>query len=226
MKPDDQSATAVTVVSLSDGDWSIRLAALSRLPADQPIPFDLIPALVGLLAAPESHQRAEVVSVVSRIGAPVVPHLIAVLKDAPPEAAEFRRAAVVALGRLGPIARPSVPLLLEAADDPWLGPCVRSALAAIEPITRRDWPLLFCTLLVVMSFASLALARQPLNGGPEAMVVGVVGLSVAFGIWWTRPKSALGVSVFLVVIAMVMAMTAAGGVTRMFERLSRAMVSP
>src|SRR5207245_2898929 len=111
MSPEEPSLPAVTVADLSEGDWPSRLGALARLPKEGPIPAQLHAALVGLLAAPGSGQRRFVVSLLARIGAPVVPLLLAVLTDGPSDGEDERRAVVVALGRLGPAARASVPAL-------------------------------------------------------------------------------------------------------------------
>jgi HEAT repeat protein len=137
-------------------DDSERAAAFAELPIDEPVPPELHPSLIGLLAAPEAEQRAEAVAVVARAGAPIVPLLLAVLAD---EGAgtDARRAAVLALGELGPSAHAAAWVLLDLADDPELGACARSALAAVEPPPRSSFPLL-CAVIAMASAVGLCVA--------------------------------------------------------------------
>lgn len=201
----ESESPPLTVADLADGDWPSRIGALARLPTDGPIPVEFHSAVVGLLNAPESQQRETVVAVVARIGAPAVPLLMGVLADGPPEGDECRRAAVVALGRIGPAAKPAMALLRELTNDAWLGVCAHAALELIEPAPRPRWlhTLLAALLAVVLSVA--VVARPPIDGGLLLAVVLVVVACLAVGVWWTRPGPVSWVMVFIVGVAVVIA---------------------
>jgi hypothetical protein len=218
-KPTPPSPTPLTATDLTAGEWQERFAALARLPIDEPVPEEFHAALVGLLSAPKASQRAKAVSAVVRAGAPVVPLVLAVLTEVEPEGVDTRRAAVVALGQLGPAARPAVEVLRELADDPWLGACAQSALAAIEP--PRSGLYLLCTTIAIAALLTVASLTAPANGvGPIAVLSGFVGLCVAFGLWWTRPGAAGVVCVFVVGLALAGTVWMTGGFTNVFTELS------
>lgn len=223
MRPDAPPPPPVGPADLSEGDWPSRLAALRRLPAGSPIPPDLHPALVALLAAPEAEQRAAAVEAVARAGPPIVPLLVAALTRDPPDAAEARRAAVVALGWLGPAARPAVALLRSLASDPWLGPCVGPALAHIRPRGRFGG-----AGVLVASAAAAGAATLFASGGvaPVAAVAGVVAACVAAGVWWCRPGPAVWVLGVGVGAAALVGGWAGGFLPDVFDRVSRALAGP
>ena len=155
MEPQTPALERVTSAHLSEGTWSERFAALARVTADEPVPAELHPALVGLLAAPEADQRAGAVAVAARAGAPIVPLLLAVLADEASEP-DAQRAAVVALGRLGPSAHAAAWVLLDLVDDPRLGSCARAALDAVEPPQRGGFQLL-CVVVAIAALVAMAL---------------------------------------------------------------------
>jgi hypothetical protein len=114
-------------------DWRQRRRWLEALVSQGAIPARDLGAVVNLLHSPDPEFRREVIEVLGRAGKPAVPWLIGGLCASQPDEAAFRRAAVLALGRVGSAARAAVPLLRHLEDDEWLRPCVRLALANLRP---------------------------------------------------------------------------------------------
>ncbi len=227
MEPETLTPTPVKVAELSEGAWPSRFAALARVSDADPVPGELHEALVGLLAAPEAEQRARAVSAVVRAGPAVVPLLTALFADGTPDDPDTRRAAVVALGRFGPAARSAVPLLRDLAGDPWHGPCARAALAAIDPPRggfRVLGPALAGAALTAVAFAALPSGAA----GPVAVALGVIGLSIVVGLWWTRPGAVglVWVAAVGAAVAVAVGLWATGGVTNVFAELARALARP
>lgn len=218
MEADLLDSKPVTVAELTEGEWRSRFEALARLPARARVPAELHAAVVGLLAAPEAEQRAAAVAVVARIRRPAVPLLLALLADES-QAADTRRAVVVALAQLGRAAKPAVPALRELVEDPWLGPCARGALTAIAP--RRTHLPLLCATLAFAALVGALLTAPPAGFGMVAGAVAVVAVCVAIGVWWTRPGFAGLVWVFAVAMAISAAVLVTGTVTGVFGELAR-----
>lgn len=218
--PIPHSPTPITAADLTAGEWRERFAALARVPVDEPVPEEFHAAVVGLLSAPKASQRAKAVSAAVRVGAPIVPHLLAVLADAAPDEIDAQRAVLDALEQLGPAALPAVEVLRELAGDPWLGACAQSALAAIDPPRYSGFQLL-CAAVTVAGLLTAAFTAAPTSGiAPVAATVGVVGWCVAIGLWWARPGAVGLVCVFAVGFATLTAVGATGGVASVFSELS------
>jgi hypothetical protein len=211
--------TAVTAEELSGGEWPARIAALDRLPTEGAVAGELHAALVGLLAAPEADQRAKAVAAVVRGGAPLVPLLVAVLEDET-RGPDARRAAVVALGRIGRPARAAAGALHALVADDWLGPPARAALAAIEPRRPRGFPLLWAAVAGAALLSGLVTAA-PSVGGPLAAALGVVGLSAAVAVWRVRPGAAGVVWLAVVLVAAAAAVWLTGGLSDVFAEVAR-----
>jgi hypothetical protein len=223
MKADSPDPKPVTVAELTEGEWHSRCEALARLPANERVPAKLHAAVVGLLAAPEAEQRTVAVLAVARVRSPAVPLLLALLADES-QAADTRRAVVVALGQLGPVALPSVPRLVELVEDPWLGPCVRAALAAIAP-RRTHFPLL-CSALAFAALVGALLIASPAGFSMVAGAVAVVAVCVAIGVWWTRPGFAGLVWAVAVGMAVAAAVLVTGSTTGVFAEVARVLARP
>lgn len=223
--PTPQPTPPPTAADLTEGSWRRRIAALARLPLGEPVPAELLPALVELLAAPDSAQREAAVAAVVRAGAPAVPLLVESLTNQPPEQADSRRAMVVALGRLGALAAPAVPLLGTLLDDPWLGPCVESALAAIaeERAGRNGWVHLVVAAALMVVCVSLGWVSSG-SFDPLLAAAAVVGWSVAIGLLWTRPGPAAWVVLFAVGVTVALAATVVDGVSHFFADVAAVLI--
>jgi HEAT repeat protein len=103
--------------ALGSDQANVRLQAAQALEAIGPEAKHAVPALAKLLNTDgeESTVRIKVAQALVRIGEPSVPSLVEALKHAKEE---VRLLAATALGEIGADAKPALPALRKAADDP------------------------------------------------------------------------------------------------------------
>src|SRR5262245_37202334 len=129
-----EEAVAAAVVLLEGGNDKLRAAATRTLFQLGPLAESSIPALIRGLGDRVWEVRWRCGHTLARLGTPAVAPLMNVLKKGYPLGWE----AVLALGEMGPVAAPAVPLLIELVNDfePMIVRAVVVALGRIGPAAQ------------------------------------------------------------------------------------------
>jgi hypothetical protein len=130
MESSEQDSVHGLLVKVRTGDGPARVYALQQLPELSQFSPEHLDAIISCLKDQDPVVRLEAELVFRRIGSAAIPYLLEALEQ---ENVELRRAAISALGSIGPAAHPAVPALRIALDDEAIAPDAAEALNKITP---------------------------------------------------------------------------------------------
>lgn len=212
------------------GSWQSRMGHLRRLCEAGPIPAEALAAVVALLDPENTEDREKVVRAIVREGAAAVPPLTAALREEPADGADFHRAVVFALERIGPAASSAVPLLKTLEKVPELQVGVRRALEAIRPPVGLGWKLVLVALLVVIAacaplyFLELGVPAAAVVSPREARVAVAAVVAAAMGVGLAVVRERRVLLPFAVIVAVGAAL--AVGIALSFESALSPVIGP